>query len=249
MEKRTRYIVLTPPNDSEPIGGVMVIETSGAKTSCFVSFFGLGGLQPTILIDDLVKVRQFEVSPSFSEIDLDPAIGLACDLVVGVFSQSKKLLMSGSTFGGETEEQKERLKIALEQDGRLAHFLGLAKEVFAVEDQLDAEENLTFLQQTEGLLFELFSYGVPDKSLSRFVPNSKWVKIFLKTDVVGVGIVENHGQVTAIGLAFPVLSRKAKHKAVDNNFSFFPQNSANPNGFGYYIVLQHAKDGSVVKIK
>ena len=256
MNKKTRYIVLTAPSDKDSIGGVVVLENKNGKTTCFVSLFGVKDLSPILLIDDLVKVRQFEISPSFSEIDLDSAVGFATDIVVGLFDKNKRLLASGSTFGEESPKQRERLAIALEKDGNLEHFMNLAKEVFDVEDKLFAQEQKqkkveepTFLQQTELLLFELFAYGVPDKALSKFVPNSKWVKLFLSSDVVGIGIVEHEGRVSAIGLAFPVLSKAHKHKGVDKSFCFFPQNLENPNGFGYYIVLQDAKDGSVVSFK
>ena len=249
MEKKDRFIILSSPNDKELVGGVVVVETVNKKSTCFVSLYGVNDFNPILLIDDLVKVRQFEISKNFSEIDLDPAVGFATDLVVGLFNNKKNLIASGSTFGEETEENRERLKIAIEKDDRLAHFLNLAKNVVDNDLVLSQKQNNTFLDKTQALLFELFAYGIPDKSLARFVPNSFWVKLFLKTDVVGVGIVQTAGNITGVGLAFPVLSKNYKHKAVDENFVFFPQNLSNPEGFGYYIVLQNASDGSIVNIK
>ena len=243
MNNKSKYIILSPLDKKQKIGGVVVIESKNKNISCFVSLFGLEISCPILLIDDLVNVRQFEISSSFSEIDLDFSLNFSTDIVVGLFDKDRHLLATGSTMGFETEEYIERLKISIEKENQLNHYLELAENVF-----YQKEISTTFLSKLELLLFELFSYGYPDFLLSKFIPNSKWVKIFLKNDVIGIGIVEKNNRVNAVGLAFPVFSKNQHRGEIDGNFTFFPQNEKKPNGFGYYVVLQDSVDGHVLKL-
>jgi len=239
----SKYIILNPTKENDTMGGVVVFESKNGKASCVVSLFGLKISAPKLLIDDLVNVRQFDIAPGFSEIELDDALAAAKDIVVGVFD-GDMLVATGSSFGLETDEQKQRLCLAIEKKDALSHFKTLAKD--AAEKFENSKKS--FFQNLEFLLFELFAYGVPDSSISKFVPNSKWVKLFLNRDVLGVGVVEKAGEISAVGLAVPVLSKSQKHALVDSSFTFFPQNKTSPNGFGYYIVLQSAKNGAVQKL-
>ena len=126
MNNKSKYIILSPLDKKQKIGGVVVIESKNKNISCFVSLFGLEIGCPILLIDDLVNVRQFEISSSFSEIDLDFSLNFSTDIVVGLFDKDRHLLATGSTMGFETEEYIERLKISIEKENQLDHYLELA---------------------------------------------------------------------------------------------------------------------------
>ena len=132
--------------------------------------------------------------------------------------------------------------MSLENKYSLKHFGRLAKQAMAKKDK-------TFFEETIFMLLDLFAFGLPDESLQKLIPSSRWVKVFLEKDVVAVGVVEENGEVSKVGLAFPVISKNQKREEIDSNFSFVPLSAENPNGFGYYVVLQSAKDGKVVPLQ
>lgn len=243
MENR-KYIVLKPTTVSQNAGGIAILSEGVGKTNCYVSLFGVENINNEVLIDDLVSVRQFQMKHKVAEFEIEKLFTDFTDFVIGVFNENKKLVLMGSTLGVESQEQKERLLIALENKHALSHFGELARNVV-----LKNKTYKTFFEETVLLLFDLFSYGVPDETISGLVPNSKWVKVFSAKEVIGVGIVESGGAISAVGLAYPVMNRNQRKKEIDSCFTFFPLSDTSPNGFGYYIVLQSAKDGSVVSVR
>ena len=243
MENK-KYIVLKPTQINQNCGGIVIITTDENKTACYISLFGVENLNNEVLIDDLVSVRQFSMKHKMEEFEIDKTFSKISDFVVGIFDDNKRLILIGSTIGVESAEKRERLYIALENKQALNHFGKLARDTLQTN-----RVGKTFFEETILTLLDLFSFGVPDFSISGLIQNSKWVKVFSEKEIIGVGVVENNGNIESIGLAFPVMTKNQKKKEIDNNFKFFPLNASNPNGFGYYIVLQSAKDGSVVPFK
>ncbi|MBO7508390.1 MAG: hypothetical protein J6T39_01955 [Clostridia bacterium] len=240
MENR-KYIVLKPTVINQNAGGIVIISESTDKTNCYVSLFGVEPTENIFMFDDLISVRQFEMKHKVAEFEIEKLFSDFSDFVVGIFNQNKKLILTGSTIGIESREQKERLEIALENKNAISHFGNIAREMISKQNK-----SRTFLDQTITLLLDLFSFGVPDAQISKLIPNSKWVKVFSTKEVVGVGILEKDNKIYAIGLAFPVINKEYKRKEIDDSFCFMPLNKNLPNGFGYYVVFQSAKDGSVI---
>ena len=236
-----KYIVLSPLNTQNNIGGIVIVSDEIGNTKCCVSLFGVGNEKMELLFDDLVTIRQFKIGNA-SSFEIEKNYNDLSDFVVGVFNSERKLIMIGSTFGIENQEQIERLKIALENKDALKRLGALAKRAIG-----SFGGGVTFFDSMALTLFELFALGVPDSTIQSIIPNSKWVKIFTHKDVIGVGIVERDGKICAVGLAFPAMSREKPRKEVDENFTFYPISKNMPNGFGYFIVLQDAIDGSVIK--
>ena len=234
-----KYIVLNSVSSNKNSGGLVVFSNSIGNTKVYVSLFGFDSSEYKIVVDDLVQVRQFQINHKIGEFEIEKSLNDFTEIVIGVFEKLGELILVGSTIGIETERQKERLCIALEKKDSLLHFGSLAKKAIMTYDK-------TFFEETILTILELFAYGVPDLSLEKLIPNSKWVKVFAEKEVVGIGVVEKNGTIESVGLAFPVICKTQKSKNVDSNFSFLPLNKSCPNGFGYYVVLQNAKDGKVV---
>ena len=236
---KNRYIILNPLEKNSGTGGLVVLSADIGKTKVSISVFGSSEKEFEVLIDDLIFVRQFSMTHRIGQFELEKTLEDLGDVVVGLFNRNRELVFFGSTIGVETKEQKERLEIALENKYSIRHFGELARDVIV-------NGKKTFFDETVLVLLDLFSLGTPDSSLQKLVPHSRWVKIFLEKDVVAVGVVEKNGIVSAVGLAYPVFSKSQTRGEVDSCFSFLPINKLNPEGFGYYVVLQSAKDGSVV---
>ena len=236
---KNKYIVLNSVSANKNSGGLVVLSAGIGTTKAYISLFGVQGAAFTILVDDLVQVRQFSLNHKVGELEIEKDIDDFVEIVIGVFDSAGELIFVGSTIGIQTKAQKERLCVALEKKDSLSHFGSLAKKAIASYEK-------SFFDETILVLLELFEYGVPDLCLEKLIPNSKWVKVFSEKEVVGVGVVEKSGRVDSVGLAFPVICKNQKNKNIDSNFSFLPLSNSNPNGFGYYIVLQSAKDGKVV---
>ena len=239
---KNKYIVLNSVSSNKNSGGLVVLSANLGKTKAYISLFGVQNSKFNILIDDLVQIRQFEFNHKIGEIEIEKSLEDFSEIVIGVFDSAGELVLVGSTIGCETKEQKERLCIALEKKNSLSHFGSLAKNAIKLF-------NKSFLEETILVILELFEYGVPDLSLEKLVPGSKWVKVFSEKEVIGVGVVEKNGSVESVGLAFPVICKSQKNKSIDCNFTFLPLCANNPNGFGYYIILQSAKDGKVVSMR
>ena len=239
---KNKYIVLNPVSGTKNSGGIAVFSQNEASTKLYISLFGIEDSNFEILVDDLVFVRQFTFNHRIGEVEIEKNIEDFTDIVIGVFLKNE-LIFIGSSIGIETCEQRQRLEMALEKKYSLKHFGALAKKAIC------KMKNRTFFDEIAMILLDLFAVGIPDPDLEKIIKNSRWVKIFFESDVVTVGVVENDGCVSAVGLAYPVIDKNDRRQEIDSAFCFCPLTNTNPNGFGYYIVLQSAKDGSVVPIK
>lgn len=260
--KKNKYIILDSTT-SAPLGGLVIISQTPANTTMCVNLYGIKFMCPSLVLDDGVSTREFSISPTMSEIDLDPALQFASDFVVGIFDSNNNLVAQGSTFGFETPQQIEHIKLAKQNPSQLQHFGELIKQVLnAKEGSLVLNKNAesepkttgpvskpTFLSETLLLLFDLFAVGTPDKMLSKIIPNSKWVKVVLPNQIVAVGITFDSAEIVSVGLAYPALSKQQKPSQADGYFTFVPLRPENQNGFGYFVVLQSAKTGGVISIK
>ena len=233
-----KYIVLNSTNGSN-CGGLAIFSDAIGNTNLSISTFGLKDVENEVVVDDLVFVRQFSLKQKTGQFVIERNINDFSDIVVGIFNKDRRLVLAGSTIGIETKEQRNRLEIALENKCALKHFGELAKQAIV-------KANKTFFDEVVLLLFDLFACGLPDNNLQKLIPNSKWVKVFCEKDVIAVGVVERNGKLSEVGLAFPVICKRQTRAEIDSNFSFLPLCDQNPNGFGYYVVLQRAKDGVVV---
>lgn len=240
-------------------------KTSNEKVIGTLLLFGVFDEKPILLLDNLVQIREFEVSHVLTEIDIDSHL-LASELIVGIFDSKHRLIATGSTFENEVEPERiERLKIAKEEPDKLSHFQNLVhnmifkktdhspKQVFSVCHQKHEKEEPSyssnrFFNEIEAPLLELFCLGQQDRILNKLIPNTKWVRIMKYEQMVGIGVQVLQNKVHAVGLAIPVLSRARKTIEIDNHFTFFPQNINYPDGFGYYIVLQDAITGKPLSI-
>jgi len=236
---KNKYIVLKSPNAKSGSGGIVVLSDAIGNTSLTISVFGINDSDLELLVDDLVFVRQFSLHQKYCQFKLEKNIDDFTDIVVGVFNKNRELLLVGSTIGIETKEQKERLEIALENKMSLKHFGSIARQAIS-------KKYKTFFDEIIMIVLDLFACGFPDENLQKLIPDSRWVKVFCEKDVIAVGVVESEGKLSEIGLAFPVICKQQKRQEVDSNFAFLPLSENCPNGFGYYVVLQRAKDGTVV---
>lgn len=230
--------------------GILLIEKQAGKTKGLLCLFNHSCMCPRLLIDDFANVREFDVSPSCTELDLAENLLLAGDLACAVFNAENEVIVAGRALGQVSGEMLERMQIALEKPNQIEHFKKLLGEIVENEkkettflNKQNVQTIPSFLDEIKTLLLEIFCIGVPDTRLVKIIPNSKWVKIALENLFIIVGMVVRGKDVEAIGLAVPVFDKFEKVEFIDKSFKFVPQNPNVPDGFGYWIVLQDAFTG------
>ena len=94
----------------------------------------------------------------------------------------------------------------------------------------------------------LFKKYPPEKALESLLPNSKWVKIDYegKGDYYAIGMLYQDEKLKYISYAVPSDFAGHEPDELKGVSQWFPLNTAEPNGKGYWIMYQDAESGECV---
>ena len=119
------------------------------------------------------------------------------------------------------------------------------------EDYNEQNNENSFYNQVKAQVEALFAKYEQYSLLESIIPNSRWSKIVYDKngDYYVLGLIYNDiGEVLYICYGMPASSPDIPPEDLEEYAGWFPKDSNNPNGEGYFIVCQDAKTGKTVKL-
>ena len=118
------------------------------------------------------------------------------------------------------------------------------------------EENLDnkteFFKSVENQINELLNTYEEEKALEEIIPFSKFVKVDLENNgnfyIFGVIYENNSSDMKYIVYGIPGEFSVKPDDEYKNLYQWLPLNSCNPEGYGYYLMYQDAKQGNQIEM-